>query len=355
MKKLMKRYQAALLLLLLSSALAFGEIDPTVARLRLERVEVITKKQLESQIEKLEKAVRAPLSAEDKRQLLNNLIDTKLLLQAADRDNTRASQAEIDAMVALFKQQLALQGGLNPQMSDAEFERILKQQDAELTWDKFIEQITDQIKVRNYIQKDQFSLFQSVDKPTDQEIQDFYEGNKTSFVSPEMVRFKQIAIQTQGLSEKDAATAKKMADEIFQELESGASFDKYQEIYLEGSRTLIGGIVFDTWRRDDTRKPIEYGKAFFDAVFKMKEGSRSQVLKSNYGYHVIEIIEKIPFMVLDLDDKIPPQRVLTVREYIADALLQSKNNEVFQKATEVVVAKIKEEAEIKIFEDNLPF
>ncbi len=47
----MKRYLVALLLLI-SATLAFGEIDPTVARFRFTHVEVITKKQFESQIEK---------------------------------------------------------------------------------------------------------------------------------------------------------------------------------------------------------------------------------------------------------------------------------------------------------------
>jgi len=333
----------------------YAEIDPTVARVRLTKTEVITRKQLEAQIEKFQNASQAPLQADDKRQLLDNMVDTRLLLQAAERDNIRVAQAEIDAMVSLFKQQVALQSGLNPNMTDADFERILKNEDPKLTWDKFIEQIAEQIKVRNYIQKDQYDLFQAVGTPTEEEIQDFYESNKTAFVSPEMVRFKQIVVRTQGLDEAEAAKARETAEKIFMELESGASFDKYQEVFLEGSKTLIGGIVFDTWRRDDPRKPVEYGKGFFDTVFKLKEGSRSGVLKSNYGYHVVEVIEKFPFAVLGLDDKIPPQRAVNVREYISDGLLQSKNNEVFQQATQESVSKLKREAEIKIYEDNLPF
>ena len=333
----------------------FTEIDPAVARLKLTRVEVITRKQLKDKIEQFEKVARTNLTAAQKEQILNNLIDTKLLLQAADRDNIRVSQAEIDAMIELYKQQVAAQTGLTPNMTNNDLELILKQQDVGLPWETFIAQITEQLKVRNYIQKDQLALFQAVPRPTDEEIQSFFDANRKSFVLPDMVRFKQIVIRTQGLNADDAAKAKKMADEIFRELENGASFDKYQEIFLEESRSLIGGISFETWQRDDQRKPVEYGKAYFNSLFKMTEGTRSQVLKSNFGYHIIKIIEKIPFSVLGLDDKIPPLRVITVRDYIADGLFNNKNNEVFQKATAAAVAKLKEEAEIKIFEENFPF
>lgn len=343
------------LVLIFAVSTAFAEIDPPVARIRLTKVEVITTRQLQAQIEKFEAASQVPLTEDVKRQLLDNMVDTRLLLQAAERENVRVSQTEIDGMVGLFKQQVALQGGLNPNMTDADFERILKQEDPKLTWDEFIEQITDQIKVRNYIQTDQIALFQAVGKPGEEEIRDFYESNKTAFVSPEMVRFKQIVLRAQGLEAEDAGRAGEMANEIFRELESGASFDKYQEVYLEDSRTLIGGIVFDTWRRDDQRKQIEYGKSFFDSVFKIGEGARSQVLKSNYGYHIVEVIEKFPFTVLTLTDKIPPQRVISVRDYISEGLLQQKNEAVFETATQEAIAKLKGEAEIKIYEENLPF
>ena len=79
MENRMRRCLAALALTL-SALCAFADIDPTVARIRLTKVEVITRKQLESQIEKFEKAAGIPLSSEDKRKLLDNMIDSKLLL-----------------------------------------------------------------------------------------------------------------------------------------------------------------------------------------------------------------------------------------------------------------------------------
>jgi len=351
----MKKRLLLVFIFILIGLYGFTEIDPAVARLKLTRVEIITRKQLKDKIEQFEKAARTSLTAAQKEQILNNLVDTKLLLQAADRDNIRVSQAEIEAMIESTKQQVAVQTGLSPKMTNADLELILKQQEVGLSWETFIEQITENLKVRNYIQKDQMALFQAVPRPTDEEIQGFYDANRKVFVFPDMVKFKQIVIRTQGLNADDAAKAKKRVDEIFRELENGASFDKYQEIFLEGSRTLIGGISFETWQRDDQRKPVEYGKAYFNSLFKMTEGTRSQVLKSNFGYHIIEIIENIPFSVLGLDDKIPPPRVITVRDYIADGLFNTKNNEVFQKATQEAVAKLQKEAEIKIFEENFPF
>jgi parvulin-like peptidyl-prolyl isomerase len=274
-----------------------------------------------------------------------------VLLQAADRERVRATSAEIERTVELSKQDFARQLGRSRPLTDSELRELLKQQGA--TYERFLEQITNKITVEKLVAKEQKPLLDSVKEPTAEEISDYYSNNRTRFVSPEMVRFKQIVLLTTGLTAADADKARARAEEIHRSIQAGTPFDKYQEVFVEGATSRIGGLNFDIWRRDDEKKRVTYGKTFFDALFEARAGQVIGVLQSNAGFHIVEIIERIPFSVLGLDDKIPPQNAATVREQIASLLRQTRRLEVVKQATEDLTTKLRGEAEIRIDESLL--
>jgi parvulin-like peptidyl-prolyl isomerase len=335
----------------LSAALASAQIDPTVARVKLTKVEVITQRQFRQQVDKLEETLKRPLTPQQRREYLDALVDEKVLLQAADRERVRATSAEIERTVELYKQDFARQLGRSRPLTDSELRELLKQQGA--TYERFLEQITNKITVEKLVAKEQKPLLDSVKEPTAEEISDYYSNNRTRFVSPEMVRFKQIVLLTTGLTGADADKARARAEEIHRSIQAGTPFDKYQEVFLEGATSRIGGLNFDIWRRDDEKKRVTYGKTFFDALFEARAGQVIGVLQSNAGFHIVEIIERIPFSVLGLDDKIPPQNAATVREQIASLLRQTRRLEVVKQATEDLTTKLRGEAEIRIDESLL--
>jgi parvulin-like peptidyl-prolyl isomerase len=338
-------------LLALAAAVASAQIDPTIARIKLTKVEVITQKQFRAQVESIETSLKRPLTKDQREQYLQALVDQKLLLQAADREHVRAAPSEVDRTLDAYKQDFARQlGRPNRPLSDSELKDLLQQQGT--TYEQFVGQITDKITVEKLVAKEQKPLLDSVKDPTETEIQDYYNSNRTRFVSPEMVRFKQIVVLTTGLSPADADRAKAKAEEIYRAIQSGTPFDKFQEVYLEGGTTRIGGLNFDVWRRDDEAKRVTYGKTFFDSLFDAKPGEVKGVLQSNAGYHIVEIIEEIPFKVLGLDDKIPPQNAATVRDQIAALLRQMRRVEIVKQATDDLTKKLRGEAEIRV-EDKL--
>lgn len=285
----------------------FSEIDPVIAKIKLTKLEVVTQRQFRKQVEQLEIQLKRPFTSEQKRQLLDAFIGNKIILQAADRSKISVSQAETNRMLELYKQDLGMRSGLNRSLSSAELEKMLNQEG--FSWDKLVKQVTDQIKMEKYVTQEKQEMFRSIAGPTESEILEYYESNRTHYpiVSPEMVSFKQIAILTKSLTAGEEGKAKRRADNIYRQLQNGVSFDKFLEVYLEsGNSRKVGGLSFDTWRRDDVSQKLAYGKTYFDAVFKLKQGQRSRVLKSNAGYHIVEIIEKIEFKVLGLNDSIPP-------------------------------------------------
>jgi parvulin-like peptidyl-prolyl isomerase len=346
-----KRISVLGALLALTAAVASAQIDPTVARVKLTKVEVITLKQFRQQVELLEASLKRPLTPEQRRQYLDALVDEKALLQAAERERVRATSAEIERTVEMYKQDFARQLGRSRPLTDAEIRELMKQQGT--SYERFVEQITNKIAVEKLVAKEQKPLLDSVKEPTEEEIRDYYGTNRTRFVSPEMVRFKQIVLLTTGLPPADAEKARARADEIHRSIQSGTPFDKFQEVFLDGATARIGGLNFDIWRRDDEKKRVTYGRTFFDAVFDAKVGPVIGVLQSNAGYHIVEIIEQIPFAVLGLDDRIPPQNAATVKDQITGLLRQTRRMEVVKQATEELTKKLRGEAEIRVDESLL--
>ena len=130
--------------------------------------------------------------------------------------------------------------------------------------------------------------------------------------------------------------------------------EKYLEVFLDDDNsTKIGGLSFDIWLRDDISIEEGYGTAFFNAVFRMDEGERSGLLESNIGFHIVEIIEKIPLAILGLDDEVPPQNTFTVRDYIINLLINNEAQMVFETATVELLHEVRAQSEIEIFEQYL--
>jgi len=346
-----KRVSVLGALLALAATLANAQIDPTVARVKLTKVEVVTQRQFRQQVEKLEEGLKKPLSPEQRRQYLDALVDEKVLLQAAERERVRATSAEVDRTVEVYKQDFARQLGRSRPFTDSELKELMRQQGT--SYERFVEQITNKITIDKLVAKEQKPLLDSVKDPTDAEVRDYYNSHRTRFVSPEMVRFKQILLLSTGLPPADADRAKARADEIYRAIQAGTPFDKFQEVFLEGTSARVGGLNFDVWRRDDENKRVTYGKSFFDAVFETKAGQVRGVLQSNAGYHIVEVIEQIPFAVLGLEDRIPPQNALTVREQITGLLRQTRRLDVVKQATDDLTKKLRAEAEIRIEESLL--
>lgn len=327
-------------------------IDPTIARVKLTTTEVITQRQFQEKIEILENSYQRITTADERRQVLDSLIDEILVTQAADRDGVIVSTSEVNESIEQYKTELAMQLGMNRPLTEAELKNVITQQDT--TWDKFLEQIEQKVKIEKYIQMKKGSYFENIPDPSVSEIEDFYESNKMEFISPDIVKIKQIMIVTKGLDSTKTQMAEEKANEIFRQIQSGTSFDRFLEVYLDDtSKTKVGGLSFDIWLRDDEGTEQGYGTAFFNTVFKMQEGDRSGLLKSNIGYHIVEVIEKIPLKILNLDDEVPPQNNFTVREYITNYIMNSKAQELFQQVATELIAEVRAQSEVQVYDQYL--
>jgi parvulin-like peptidyl-prolyl isomerase len=124
-------------------------IDKPVATVKLSKFEVISVKQFRQQLEDLEERTKNKLSTNDRRKLLDLLINEMLITQDAAMENITVTQGEISSRIALARQTGGMGLNLNRELTEQEFKQLLRQ--SGLTWEEYVEQLEKAILQQKYV------------------------------------------------------------------------------------------------------------------------------------------------------------------------------------------------------------
>ncbi|NTV50456.1 MAG: peptidylprolyl isomerase [Geobacteraceae bacterium] len=163
---------------------------------------------------------------------------------------------------------------------------------------------------------------ESESKVSDEDMKKFYEQNKDKFKSGEQIKASHILVKTE-----------KEAKDILTQLKSGGKFEDLAQKSSIDSSSAKGGDL--GWFGKGSMVP-----AFEKAALALKEGQISDVVKSDFGFHIIKLTGKRPAGILPFED---------VKEQIKGAIMPTKQQEVFQKIKD----ELKKTAKISIKEDVL--
>ena len=357
-------YKKTALLLFISLITVSGifsqaiNISKPAAAVNLIKSEMISVQQLDAQVKTLNNirvmAGQAPadVSRKDKLQVLDMMISDLLIMQGAERDGIKAEPSEVSSAVQNQKSQYEQQ--LKRGFTDAEFRNIVSSETG-YSWSQYTEQITKQIVQQKYIlAKKQAEIQKSVKMPDNTDIEKFYRENKTKFTNPDMVRYSQIFISTLNLDYSQKQEAEKKADEAYRKYQNGsATFEKLVNDYTEDQNAKYRNGDSGFIAYNDPNANAYLGKNFIESLFSLKEGEVSGVVKSNIGYHILKVTDYREAKLLSLDDNILPTVNQTVREYIAQQLISQAQNVAVSDALKDIVAELRDDADIKIFEDNI--
>jgi peptidyl-prolyl cis-trans isomerase C len=137
------------------------------------------------------------------------------------------------------------------------------------------------------------------------EITEYFKGHPEEFRRPEQVRIRQIVVA-------DENTAKRVSNTT-----TAANFTEMARTYSISPEGKNGGHLGPF---------AKHGMpAFFEAAFTMKKNQISTVLKSNYGYHIMILDEKIPEHGMSFDE---------ARPVIHEKLLATKREAAYQEWVE---------------------
>lgn len=342
----MKRSITTLIIGLLAvGALSAQVLDKPVAIVRLTETVNIGQRELRNQVEMLQEQLGRELSEEDRREVLEAQIGEILIDQAAARQNIRVTQEEINQAIRAQRQ------SLGQPVSDAQFRGFIQEQ-LGLSWDEYVEQITQRLIQEKYVVENRRDLIQNVDPPTESEVRAFYDENATQFTNPAMVRFNQLFIETRNKSDSQVDAARQKAQDLRGQLRSGqTSFQELMNDSLDDASYTGGDFGF--LLRNDQQARNLLGRRFVESVFSLEEGDISAVIESNIGFHIVQITNRRSPRVLGLNDPVLPGQNVTVRNQIENYLRNQQQQRNFQQAVEEVIDDLRDEAEVELFEQNL--
>ena len=209
------------------------------------------------------------------KQVLDNLINEKLIYAQANLDSITVTEDEvnqrIDYQIQLFQQQFGSKENIEKAYG--------------MSIEKIKRELRDNIRKQLMIQKLQQKNFGNIDVSR-REVEDFFEKFKDSLgVIPEKVDIAHI-FRNPKTSGAAKAKAKAFAEAILDSLKHGADFAEMAKKYSDdpGSAAHGGDLGF-------VKKGVFYPE-FEAAAFALKPGEISDVVESPVGFHIIQLIEK---------------------------------------------------------------
>jgi parvulin-like peptidyl-prolyl isomerase len=270
-------------------------------------------------------------------QALEQMIDVQLLdQQASDADKSLGDKRADTEMAALLKK-AGSQDMLNMQLTAAG-----------TTAAELRKKVADEATAVAALQR---GLGITV---SDAEVQKFYDDNPKEFQEPEKVHVRHILFMTidpqtrEPLADDVVAAKLKLANDVLAKARAGADFAKLAEQYSDdpGSKDNGGELPPFARAKDD---PYHAMVPEFEATaFSLTNNQISDLVKTVYGYHIIQLIDETPAKKLTLADKIPLTDT-TVADGVKDGLKQEKT----QKLAAPYLAKLRKTADVKILDPDL--
>ena len=257
--------------------------------------QAVTKEDFERMIHTLETRAGQQIPPDRRDEILRGALDQlliyTLLSQESKTRGIKIDEKEIDAKMQQLRSQFQTQ---------ELFDKAMK--DRGMTLDKLRHDATVDLSVTKLMDAE----VSTVPGPSDLETKEFYEKNPTQFKQEESARASHILIR---VDEKSGAAKKAKAkaeiDAVLKQARAGADFAKLAQQHSQDDSAAQGGDL----------GYFPKGKmvpAFDKVAFELKPGEISSVVTTQFGYHIIKVVDHKPGRVIPLEEATPQiQRYLT--------------------------------------------
>jgi peptidyl-prolyl cis-trans isomerase C len=231
-------------------------------------------------------------------QMLNRLIQIQLLLQRANDADRAEGKKMVDLQISALLKRAGSQEAL-----DFQFKAFGMSQD------DLRARLMQEATAQSVLQRE---LGVTV---TDEEAKKFYTDHPAEFEQPEMVHVRHVLLLTidptthQPLSADQQALKRKQIDDLLTRLHKGEDFAKLAAQYSEDPGSKNDGGELPAFPRGQMVPEFEA------AAFALNTNQISDVVTTQYGYHIIQLLDKTPAKKLDY---------ATEADNIKKALVQEK-------------------------------
>lgn len=301
------------------TSLAVAVVDRVVA---VVNQEIITL----SEVEKWIALQKEEIVAEDRlekqkqtqalcRQVLDKLIEEKLIDQEAKKSGVKVSSKEVEATVEEVKRQNAItQEGL---------EKALAAEG--LTLESYKKQIEKNLQRQRLIH---WSV-KVEEKPTEKELREFYQENINRYRANETYRPATILLVVpKGATPEEIRNIRKKCQDVLEKIKKGEDFGEMAVLYSEdGSNKARGDLGY--FRKGELLPVFER------EALRLKVGEVSGIIRTEFGFHIIKLLDRraadpLPF------------------EEVSEKVKADCYNAEMEKAFRQFLGKLKEKAIIEI-------
>ncbi len=149
------------------------------------------------------------------------------------------------------------------------------------------------------------------------DVQRYYNDNIAQYQTPEQIRASHILLNTQG---KDEAAVRKQAEGILAQVKGGADFAALAKQVSEDEGSKATGGDLDYFSRGRMVPEFE------TAAFAMQPGQTSDLVKSQFGFHIIRLVDKRAAVTRPLDE-VRPQIEEQLKTQLADTQVTTRAQE----------------------------
>lgn len=251
--------------------------------------ETISRGDFEKALRNIEGRAGGPVPADQRdrifRGVLDQLIGYRLLTQEATARKVTVADAVIDERIAAIRGQFPSQEAFNQALEQQQItvEQLRADTRPELTVDKMLQ---DELASKVAVNPAQVS--------------DFYQKNPDKFQQSERVRASHILIPVPPNADAAAKQqARTQAEAVLKDVKAGKDFAALarQASQDPGSAPNAGDLGF--FERGQMVGPFE------QAAFSLKPGETSELVETQFGFHIIKVVDKQPSRAVPLDEVRP--------------------------------------------------
>ena len=347
----MKRFALGITLsLALVASVFFLFLDMTpLAVVKLNKTETITLKQLKSKVGLYEKQYgQAITDVESRKQILDSLIQEKLILQAASKQGVVITDSQIDQyFLSSLSQQFNQQFTTEAQLSNfikantgKTLEEYVKLQ-AGMSLKEYKETIKNQVTLQQYIYVMKQAEIAKI-AATDSEIRSFFDMNRSNFVWNDSAKIFIVTVQKGNNASSAQATAKDLHNQYVK--------DKSKENAIKtspdnGTKYTAGSMWIA--KTSAYAQALGWSSANMDELFGKAVGYVSEVTETQTDYQFYVVQKKESAKMLGISDIVQPESNVTVYEYIKAMLTQQKQLQYFAQAAEDVAKSLDTPANVE--------
>lgn len=209
-----------------------------------------------------------------KEMVIETMIGSEVIYQQAEKEKVAPTDEQIQEQLDSFNETTK---------DDADYQAELKKMGINEEFLKF--QFARDLANSNLQEK-----FEGDTKIPEDDMKKYYEENKDSFytdtVTASHILLKTIDDEGNELSDAKKKEAKKKAEEALAKIKAGEDFAEVAKEYSEDSTASNGGEL-GTFGRGKMVTEFE------DASFAMKAGEISDIVETQYGYHIIKVTDRV--------------------------------------------------------------